>query len=266
MISDWEIVESGPPDAERTVLLLPGGMNSARSYAEIMAEPVLSGIRLVAATLPGHVGTPAPDHFSIEANARAASQLANDLTADVVMGFSMGAAVAFEMVVSGAFAGPVVLAGISLSAADEPAFFRGIVRSTAVLGSVPVTLLKKGAVSFLKRADIPVDRQEELRADLEKNDGRVVRHALSAYVDWLHRYTDPAQRLCDTGVPAWFVHAEKGDGGLTDHEKSVMEGCSQIHLVTLPGEVFFLPNEASAPIAEVIAEAVAQSGASNPPR
>ena len=34
----WEMLESGPADAERTVLLLPGGLNTARSYAELMAS------------------------------------------------------------------------------------------------------------------------------------------------------------------------------------------------------------------------------------
>ena len=66
MNTDWELVESGPPDAERTVLLLPGGLCRARSYAELMAQPALADVHLVAATLPGHGGTPAPDDFSIE--------------------------------------------------------------------------------------------------------------------------------------------------------------------------------------------------------
>src|SRR2546421_12135511 len=52
----WESVESGPPDAERRVLLLPGGMCSARSYAEVLAEPTLAEVRLVAVTMPGHAG------------------------------------------------------------------------------------------------------------------------------------------------------------------------------------------------------------------
>jgi pimeloyl-ACP methyl ester carboxylesterase len=53
----WELRESGPPEADRTVLLLPGGLNTARSYAELMAQPALAAVRLVAATLPGHGGT-----------------------------------------------------------------------------------------------------------------------------------------------------------------------------------------------------------------
>src|SRR5438270_448727 len=122
MHMDWEMVESGPGDAERTVLLLPGGLMTARSYAELMAQPSLAEIRLVAVTLPGYGGTPPPEDFSIENYARLTAELAARLACDVVVGFSIGATVAFEMVVSGAFAGPVVLLGPSPSSRDEPMF------------------------------------------------------------------------------------------------------------------------------------------------
>ena len=111
---DWELRESGPADAYRTVLLLPGGLNSAGSYAELMAQPALASVRLVAVTLPGHAGTPPPDDFSIENLARLAAELAADVGCDVVVGFSMGASVALEMAASAAFSGPVVLLGLSL--------------------------------------------------------------------------------------------------------------------------------------------------------
>ena len=58
---DWELREAGQPDGESTVLLLPGGMCSAGAYAELMAEPALAATRLIAATLPGHAGTPPPN-------------------------------------------------------------------------------------------------------------------------------------------------------------------------------------------------------------
>ena len=61
MNPQMERCESGPADADRTVLLLPGGLNRARSFAEVMGEPALADVHLVAATLPGHGGTPAPD-------------------------------------------------------------------------------------------------------------------------------------------------------------------------------------------------------------
>src|SRR3954466_12187058 len=100
MDTKWEIVESGPADAAQTVLLLPGGMCSARSYAEVMAEPALAGVRLVAATMPGHAGAPPPEDFSAEHYAQITAELAKSIGATVVVGFSMGAMVTYEMVVS----------------------------------------------------------------------------------------------------------------------------------------------------------------------
>src|SRR6478672_2952915 len=102
MTADWELRETGPADAQHTVLLLPGGMCSAGSFAELMAEPALADMRLVAATLPGQAGAAPPDDCSIENYARLASELATKVGADIVVGFSMGGSVAFEMVVSGA--------------------------------------------------------------------------------------------------------------------------------------------------------------------
>jgi hypothetical protein len=45
--------------------LLPGGANAARSFDLVMAEPALSGVRLVATTLPGMAGTPVSAEVSI---------------------------------------------------------------------------------------------------------------------------------------------------------------------------------------------------------
>src|SRR5580765_2783475 len=94
---NWQRREAGPLDAEHTVLLLPGGMCSAGPYAEVMAEPALAGTRLVAATLPGHAGAPPPDDYTVENYARLATELVKQVGANVVVGFSMGASVAFEM-------------------------------------------------------------------------------------------------------------------------------------------------------------------------
>jgi len=164
MPTEWETIDSGPAGAERTVLLLPGGMRSARSYAEVMAEPLLAGHRLVAATLPGHCGTAPPEDFRPEHYAQITAELARDVGADAVVGFSMGATVAYEMVASGAFAGPLVLLGVSLSSRDEPAFFRGIIQLTSVLGTLPVAVLKKGAASMVKKAAVSAERQASSRS------------------------------------------------------------------------------------------------------
>ena len=257
---DWELREAGRPDGERTVLLLPGGMCAAGSYAEVMAEPALAGMRLVAATLPGHAGAPPPDDYGIEHYAQITSELARRVGADVVVGFSMGASVALEMVASGGFSGPVVLLGISLSAQDEAGFFRAIVWLGSVLGGLPAAVLAKGAASMVKRIPVSAERQEALRDDFRKNVPRHNREGLREYVRWLHRHEDAAERLCRAGVPTWIVHAEKGDGGLTADERCTLEACPQAHLVTIPGSVFFLPNEVPERIAGVVVEAVGQAG------
>src|SRR5205823_7261480 len=97
MAVDWQLFESGPADAEHTVLLLPGGMCSARSYLELAQQPSLSGLRLVAATMPGQAGAPSPDDYSQEAYGRITAELVAERDADVVVGFSLGANVALEM-------------------------------------------------------------------------------------------------------------------------------------------------------------------------
>jgi hypothetical protein len=61
-------------------------------------------------------------------------------------------------------------------------------------------------------------------------------------------------------VRAWVVHAEKGDGGLTDHERSVLEACPDIRVITLPGKVFFIPNEVPERVADLVVEALAAVG------
>jgi pimeloyl-ACP methyl ester carboxylesterase len=255
----WEMVESGPAGAEQTVLLLPGGMCSARSYADVMAEPTLAGTRMLAVTMPGHAGAPPPKDFSTEGYARITAEFAKSAGVDLVVGFSMGAMVAYEMVVSGAFAGPVVLLGASLSPADEPRFFRAIIRLGSILGTLPFAVLKKGAPSMVKHAAIPPERKTQLQADFALNNTRDMRRGLQVYLRWLRRDDDPARRLCETNVPAWVVHAEKGDGALTQHERAVLEACPHVRVVTIPGQVFFLPNEVPERVADVIVQALAEA-------
>lgn len=76
------------------------------------------------------------------------------------------------------------------------------------------------------------------------------------YIRWLRRGDRRAEQLCEASVPAWIVHAEKGDGGLTDDERRTLESCPHTHIVTIPGHVFMLPNEAPDRVAEVIARAL----------
>jgi pimeloyl-ACP methyl ester carboxylesterase len=224
-----------------------------------MAERVLSSTRLVAATLPGNAGAPPLHDSRIENYARVTTELAKRVSADVVVGYSNGASIAFEMVVSGSFTGPVVLLGISLSSADESAFFRGLIQSSKVLGSAPSRVLSKVAASMIKRTALSDERKRELQQDFRRNVPRDTTSVLREYVSWLHRQDRPADRLCQAGVPTWILHAEKGDGGLTDDERKTLEACPHTHVVTVPGNAFFLPNEASARVADVILAALGQT-------
>src|SRR3954469_7528120 len=115
----WDVRESGPLDAERTLLLLPGGMCTTVAMEPIMDALAPSAIRVVAATLPGFGRTWHPDDLSIENYAALAAKLAADVGADLVAGHSLGANVALEMVAAGTFDAPAVLLSPSFSRQDE---------------------------------------------------------------------------------------------------------------------------------------------------
>ena len=53
------------------------------------------------------------------------------------------------------------------------------------------------------------------------------------------------------------MHAEKGDGRLTDAERQSLQECPNVTVVTIPGQSFLLPNEHSAQLAELIMKALA---------
>ncbi len=238
------------------MLLLPGGLNRARSYQELMAQPALAGVRLVAATLPGHGGTPCPPDFSIETAARLTSELAGEIDCDVVVGFSVGATVALEMATSAAFSGPTILLGVSLSPRDESLILRVLDRLGTVIGSLPFAVLRQAMGSVTKRVRVPEERQAELLEDLRKNTPAVMRDLFHGYLQYLGRHRAPAARLCDAGVPGWVVHAENGDGGLTDGERRTLEACPNIGMLTIPGTSLFIPNEEPERIAGLILEAL----------
>jgi pimeloyl-ACP methyl ester carboxylesterase len=56
-------------------------------------------------------------------------------------------------------------------------------------------------------------------------------------------------------VPAWVVHGERGDGGITDDERRTLEACPRIRVITLPGASYFTPNEEPALVAKLVVEA-----------
>jgi pimeloyl-ACP methyl ester carboxylesterase len=255
----WERLIVGPSDADRSVLLLPGGANAARSFDLVMAEPALSGVRMVATTLPGMAGAPLTEEVSIPALARRAGELAAEHECDVVAGFSHGATVALEMVLSGHFHGPVVLLGISLTTEDEATVFRAVVRASQRVGSWPMAVMMRLLPLMARSAKTPDRHKAELVEDLKQNrPGDSLRLCIE-YLDYIGAHRAYAVELASSAHPVWVVHAEKGDGGLTDAERATLEAAPNVTLVTLPGSVFLLPDEAPQPTAEAIAGALAQA-------
>ncbi len=129
---------------------------AARSYNRVMAEPALAGARLVATTLPGMAGAPITGDITSPALARHAADLAAAHRCDVVVGFSIGATIALEMVLSASFSGPVVLLGPSLTTADEDPFLRAVVRTAQKLGPWPMAALFRLLPHVAKSKDIPM--------------------------------------------------------------------------------------------------------------
>ena len=46
------------------------------------------------------------------------------------------------------------------------------------------------------------------------------------YLDYIDAHRDYAPELAASARPVWVVHAEKGDGGLTDAERATLEAAA----------------------------------------
>ena len=256
----WERLIVGPLDADRSVLLLPGGALAARSFDLVMAEPALSGVRLVATTLPGMAGAPVSAEVSIPAVARRAGELARENACDVVVGFSYGATIALDMVLSGHFQGPVVLLGLSLTTPDESTFFRCVVRVSQKAGRWPMAILFRLMPLMARSAKTSERHKKDLIEDFKQNRAGDAVRVCGEYLDYIAADRNFAAELAASGSPVWVVHAEeKGDGGLTDAERATLEAAPNVTLVTIPGAVFLIPDEAPQRTAAVIADALKQA-------
>jgi len=256
----WERLIVGPLDADRSVLLLPGGACAARSFDLVMAEPALSGVRLVATTLPGMAGAPVSAEVSIPAVARRAGELARENACDVVVGFSYGATIALDMVLSGHFQGPVVLLGLSLTTPDESTFFRYVVRVSQKVGRWPMAILFRLMPLMARSAKTSERHKKDLIEDFKQNRAGDAVRVCGEYLDYIAADRNFAAELAASGSPVWVVHAEeKGDGGLTDAERATLEAAPNVTLVTIPGAVFLIPDEAPQRTAAVIADALKQA-------
>jgi len=96
-------------------------------------------------------------------------------------------------------------------------------------------------IGGMPKGQVPGDRLAPLAAELRKNDPRVVWRATRLSLRDLDRHGSVAPRRCESGVSAWVVFGAKDDIGLTGDERSELDSCQQVTLVTtsiaVPGPV-----------------------------
>jgi pimeloyl-ACP methyl ester carboxylesterase len=257
----WLIREQGPRDAAHSVLLLPGALCSGVFYDDLLAEPTLAGasLRFVATTLPGFGRTAPLADVGIENYARSAGKLALDVGCDVVVGHSLGANLALEMVAAGEFRGPVVLISPSFSRQDESKFPRVLDRLGVVFGHLPFALMMKLVGPAMKNS-LPPSRRDVLIADLKNNDPRFLRRQTRAYLGYLDRHGSLAGRLCAARVPAWVAFGSDDDIGLTEDERRILDACPHVTLTTVAGTGHFALNDKPERVAELVLAAVSSVG------
>jgi pimeloyl-ACP methyl ester carboxylesterase len=254
--------ETGSTTPDHTVLLLPGALCTAAFYDDLIAEPSLkeARIRFVASTLPGFGGTVPLEDVRVENYAALAGRVAADLGCDAVVGHSLGANVAIEMVATGAFNGPVLLLSPSLSREDESRIPRALDRLSRVLGHLPYSLMLK-IIGPAMKSGLPPSRSDALIAELRNNDPRFVRRQTRAYLEYLDRHGSLVSRLGETGVRTLIVYGEHDDVGLRDDERKALEGYPDVRIVEIPGAGHFTLNQAPDRIAGLLREALDHSGA-----
>jgi pimeloyl-ACP methyl ester carboxylesterase len=254
----WLVRETGPPGAEHGVLLLPGALASAVFYDDLLAQPSLrkAPVRFVATTLPGFGGTPPLDDPSMDTYARQAAKLAADMRCDVLVGHSLGANVALEMVVSREFTGPVVLLSPSFSRGDESIVPRTADGLARVFGHLPYSVILR-MLGPAMRESLPPARRGELIAALRTNDPRFLSAQTRRYLEYLDRHVALAPELCMAGTPAFVVFGGKGDVGLTPPERAALLDGENVRLITIDGAGHFTLNVEPARVAEIVLDAVA---------
>src|SRR3954468_12363190 len=251
----WDVRESGPLDAERTLLLLPGGMCTTVAMEPIMDALAPSAIRVVAATLPGFGHTWHPEDLSIENYAALTGRLAADVGADLVAGHSLGANVAVEMVAAGSFNGPVALLSPSFSREDEAkelGVMNGIGRVPGLGPLAWIAMLK--VMPRAMKSKLPAESADVFAADLANNDPRFCRALVRNYYEYLDRHGSLVPRLCQSNVKAVVAFGDDDEIGLTDEERSGLEASPDVSLVTIAEATHFMVVEQPGQIAKLICE------------
>jgi pimeloyl-ACP methyl ester carboxylesterase len=255
----WDLHTSGPAGADHTVLLLPGGMCTAAFFDDIVKEPALSGasIRCVAATVPGFGGTTPLENPTMENLARLAGKLAADVGCDAVVGHSMGANIALEMVAAREFSGPVALLEPAFSREDEYTELAILDR----IGRVPglghlVWVASLKTIGSAMKGELPADRHDALVAEMKKSDPRFCQRMVRSYFQYLDRHGSLVPRLCDSGARSLVVFCDRSKVGLTDEERRGLDACPNVTMVAVADSGHMVMTDQPTRTAELILELV----------
>lgn len=238
--------------------MIPGGMCSHEFYADLMAEPALADLGMVAVTPPGFGRTEAPDDVGMLSYVRLLADLAAEERCDLVVGHSLGANWALEMAAAGCFSGPLVLLSPTFSRGDESRVL-GVMDNVGrvpVLGPLVWTALLK-AMPRAMRGSLPPERADALTRAMSGNDPGVCRRMVRRYYAYLDHYGSLVDRLCEADVPAWVVRGDHDEIGLAEDERRGLEACPRVTLTTVPDAGHLLLVEQPAKVAATVVEAVA---------
>jgi pimeloyl-ACP methyl ester carboxylesterase len=255
---NWDLRECGPPSAQHTVLLLSGALASGEFYEDVMAQPALSSMRLIAASIPGFAGSTPLEAVTIEGYATETAKLVADLGCDVAVGWSLGANIVLEMAAAKQFSGPVVLLSPSYSAIDEEKFFRTLagIERIPVIGPPLWWAAMKSMPNGMKKM-LPEARRDALVSDMKRNDPAFSRRAVREYFGYLKHHGEVASRVCEAGVQAWVVRGAEDGVSVQDDERKILESCPTVHWVEEPEGPHLLLVEHPDWVARTIAEAAA---------
>ena len=255
----WDIHTSGPDSAEHTVLLIPGGMCTAAFFDGLAEQPQLkdASIRLVAVTVPGFGDTRPLEEPTFENAVRLLSGIASDFGCDAVVGHSVGANLALEMVVSGGFSGPVALLEPAFSREDEYKELAMLNRLGRVPGLGHLVWVAAGkTIGSAMKGEFPPERHDALVAEMSKSDPGFCRRMVRSYFEYLDQHDSLVQRLSGSGARAIVVFCDRSKVGLTDEERSGLEACPTTKLIDVADSGHMVMTDQPGRTAEIIRELV----------
>ncbi len=100
------------------------------------------------------------------------------------------------------------------------------------------------------------ERRDALVAGMANNDPRFCRKGVRSYFEYLDAHGSLVPRLCQSGVKSYVVSGDNDEIGLTDEERSGLEACPDVTLVTVTDATHGLIIEQPTRIAELILELV----------